>query len=1585
MGKRKAKASEAAAVEDLLRRVRIASSKGDFIELANLHNQLGNQHRLLGNLDEALEHHEEEVKYCRIYNKKDRLGLAIGYRNIGEVLTEKKEEAKAIKYIKMYLKIAQEVGNLVEEQRAYITLGRAYLSLYENEDAGDDDENTSKESNSVLEWAETSFKKAYMLLKEEELKTQISNDNEFMQMKCNNCQNLGLTFELSGKLDDAIEWLRRGIEIGNKYNLHEYLGPCYSLVGGIYLRKAKHQEALKAAKGAMKSAKVVGNRELEVEAQLLEAKALCMNDEMDAGKKILKKLRQKVKNKEELRACLENLDPLLTAAVRICRSQDLLFVTDGNEQTKLMRLHEILGDNYSTLMNYERAIVHYKKSCELAEDVGVSEKKLSRLYFSIAETYKDLHNYNNAYKYYLKELGMHRGNLVEEFKTQTNITVVLEKLSRPPEVLIEAHEKAISLAKSMKNYGRLVTALNNYAMYLKNIGKVDEHQKQIKLIKQIKNDHNVSDSEEPEIDSQDLLDEESDIDLDNLSAEESEDEIDEEKNKKRKPLRLNEAGESQLHIAAKKGDLKGVRRLIRQGHPVNVTDNAKWTPLHEASNFGHVDVVDELLKHGAEVNAAGGVNDDGFNEKITPLHDAASNCHTETMRILLKYGANVLAKDKEGRYPIDSLLSWRDSDGLNRSEQDLVAYREVRELLKSHMSKGGKTYRREDEKRGRRRTARDSSPKMSLMVSKPQDYDCPIPVKIATDDFDPDQEGAGKKIYEHAMKQIRRKDRETKTAKEKPRPISPGPRCGLIPSELDVHDDWLLPDDAALPEVHRASKTHDSKLSKPKRKRDPVDDEDASYYDDRSTRRKTSGSSSRNFNERDRKPSGSKSTISSDNSNDGWNVNLEEDERSEELLDIEMDDEVQQAVAFASNVRRTSTSITPDALEDDPMLSDDEEFNSLVFANDFDKSLDQDDFLPSQRPVGSTVEFGRTLDVEVAENRIGESDESPSPPPSIRTASSRGRPVVSLSSDDDDDDNDFQNSSRSRVKLSELASVFKQTQVRSSVKEKRSTIGAVQSRLPYKIIGKSKRSSDESESSFSNGHANTIRRTVSSSSLSNNRTNDEPHKREVLRLKIRILDKMLLVPVDENHMNETIEWLAIESASRYRRSYGVKPILTLQTKDGATLSGSDPISLVLDTNDRELVGVVSDFDLPPLVERYTLACSEAEFESDPDVKCSLNSCQSSNILCLKDENLRGKAGIVVMKALQRQYALRVLTLSGCSLFDSGISELCKVLHTLPGLTELDISSNGITKTGFLTLAEAFQPRSSTAGATSSCSNVPTGVTSLVLSHNPLGNFVGYSLAVLITRLTSLRTLEIADCDFTEKLFSWSKNELTNALNNSRLEELDISYNNWKDIGIEKCLQSLPARRIRVLNCSSCIQRPNTNENNDDSIAIAISSFLSRNEDCCNLKKLQLSGCCLSDKSMDLILGNFDRLVRLESLELSRNDGLSSQSFVNILNVSTSKNIPLMKLDVGSIPNFLNNSRVTQEMILNAVDSKMRSEKKLTFLRLPRSEIGTLVSSDGHPELSKLEKKLTELMEDYAGNMRFSCEKEGACIIYRLEE
>jgi len=58
-------------------------------------------------------------------------------------------------------------------------------------------------------------------------------------------------------------------------------------------------------------------------------------------------------------------------------------------------------------------------------------------------------------------------------------------------------------------------------------------------------------------------------------------------------------GESCLHIAAIRGDIRAVELLIKAGLDINKPGDMGNTPLHYANKFGHRDVADFLIRQGA--------------------------------------------------------------------------------------------------------------------------------------------------------------------------------------------------------------------------------------------------------------------------------------------------------------------------------------------------------------------------------------------------------------------------------------------------------------------------------------------------------------------------------------------------------------------------------------------------------------------------------------------------------------------------------------------------------------------------------------------------------------------------------------------------------------------------------------------------------------------------------------------------------------------------------------------------------------------------------------------------------------------------
>lgn len=124
----------------------------------------------------------------------------------------------------------------------------------------------------------------------------------------------------------------------------------------------------------------------------------------------------------------------------------------------------------------------------------------------------------------------------------------------------------------------------------------------------------------------------------------------------------NAADESPLMMAALKGQLDVVKRLIALDADVN---KPGWTPLHYAATNGHTDIIRLLLEHHAFIDAQ---SPNG----TTPLMMAASYGSPEAVKLLLESGADFSLRNQKQMTAMDFAKQASRPDAmdlLNQAEQ----------------------------------------------------------------------------------------------------------------------------------------------------------------------------------------------------------------------------------------------------------------------------------------------------------------------------------------------------------------------------------------------------------------------------------------------------------------------------------------------------------------------------------------------------------------------------------------------------------------------------------------------------------------------------------------------------------------------------------------------------------------------------------------------------------------------------------------------------------------------------------------------------------------------------------------------------
>ncbi|XP_076990328.1 ankyrin repeat and SOCS box protein 3 [Tamandua tetradactyla] len=105
---------------------------------------------------------------------------------------------------------------------------------------------------------------------------------------------------------------------------------------------------------------------------------------------------------------------------------------------------------------------------------------------------------------------------------------------------------------------------------------------------------------------------------------------------------------SAVGLAAREGNVKVLRKLLKKGHSIDVPDNRGWMPVHEAAYHNSVECLRMLIHADTTENYIKTKTFEGF----CALHLAASQGHWKIIKILLEAGADPNAPTLEETTPL---------------------------------------------------------------------------------------------------------------------------------------------------------------------------------------------------------------------------------------------------------------------------------------------------------------------------------------------------------------------------------------------------------------------------------------------------------------------------------------------------------------------------------------------------------------------------------------------------------------------------------------------------------------------------------------------------------------------------------------------------------------------------------------------------------------------------------------------------------------------------------------------------------------------------------------------------------------------
>ncbi|XP_063040219.1 tonsoku-like protein [Engraulis encrasicolus] len=1194
-----------------------AQSNHNLREEASLCNQIGELLARNGDYQAAIEEHRRELALSEALG--DVIGSAVANRKIGECFAEIGKTDLALKHQRKHLDLARSVNDAVEEQRALATIGRTYLFRYE-----------ADKSQDSLDQAERAFRKSLDIV--DSRLEGVLPPRELSEMKARLFHNLGCIYDYLKDPQQCVEYIRRSVFISEKNNFLEDLQRTNSLMARIHFRNGQHSQAMRCQEQAKECARKMKDKFGEGECLCSIAEIqLCLGDFLAARRSLKKAFTlgsQQPADREAVKRALKQ-------AIRGVHLQEAVAELREDQTHEALGLAEQLGDLYSKVGCYKKALESYLTQLSSAKTLGKSSRELAVIHVSLAMTYTDLRQHSKAIEHYEQELALRQGNPREECKTWLNIAASQEEAGAAVDDLDESYASALRCAEKERPSSTSLQkrVLRQWLTVQRRLGSAhtgDTRRRLEEVCSAAGLDPDNSDGEEEEEEEEENSEPLEDSDIQLSDSDEDPEEYDKMLSGRKKPgrwNRRNEKGETCLHRACIDGNLRQVKLLLEQGHPVNPRDYCGWTPLHEAANHGHQEVVGMLLERGANINDPGGPMCDG----VTPLHDALSCGHFAVARLLVEKGASVKVRNAKGDTPVDSLRQWYRTYSRELDPSTKQECSDTERLLKKALAGGVVA------------APVIPRPQAPLLDSQLFDAENSEPLLSSMQRSPPPRPRSPERRQAPPSTQRR----QPTSAARRHRGTEDAILFGAESSSSDQSDceEPISPLRPVRPRLRFPAAPSPPQVTRPEEEEE--EEETAPVA----------------MPTREPPPTTATSSTSS-----GLSSGREEYRQAIKNL------------GSAQN-RLLSQSLSEPAFSSTPALSANERA-ALVPENEYlaDDWLEDDlgEMQPKKkRKMGPEPERRRESSSRSTFSASTSSESSNR----VRSSSSRG---LSLKRS--------QAKAARQVKMTQLSGMVMLGR-REVSRSPSPTIPPDDEALPFTTPHHQHQHQNQKQHQH-HQHQHQHQHQLQHHSLPARTPAPAfaPAMPAPIRMRVRVQDNVFLIPVPHSIAEScTVSWLCEQAAQRYYQTCGLLPRLSLQ-KEGALLAAQDPLLAVLHTNE-EVLAQVCSWDLPPLPERYQKACRSLAVEESARVLrlCEVQDGGSSVSVC--GLSLSPPALAPLLRALKLQASLTELRLSANRLADALLPELMAAVATMPKLRLLDVSANLITGEGLKKAADSLDGKS----------------------------------------------------------------------------------------------------------------------------------------------------------------------------------------------------------------------------------------------------------------------------------------------------